>query len=115
MKTFKNVEIFGWTGVAIGIIRDGKREDATLLDHLNLILANAPFQTQQDCKEGRRLGEALEKVKDKDVIEIEESTHDWLKKIAEQITPPLYRTNGNIIYEHIKEGFEKLYQPGDKE
>ena len=115
MKVFKNVEIIGWTGEAIGITRNGKDEDAKLLDHLTLILVNAPFQTQVDSKEGRLLAEALRDAKGKDTISIEESTHTWLKTVAEKMAPAIYRTNGNIVYEHIKEGFEKPHQPKEVE
>lgn len=107
MKVFKNVEIMSWTGEAIGITTDGKVQDAKLLDHLTLILIGAPFQTQEDSKEGRLLAEALKEAEGKDTISIEESTHTWLKAVAEKVTPAIYRTNGNIVYEHIKEGFEK--------
>ena len=115
MKVFKNVKLIGWTGEAIGITRDGKVEDAKLLEHLTLILLGAPFQTQVDSKEGRLLAEALREAEGKDTISIEESTHTWLKTVAEKIAPAIYRTNGNIVYEHIKEGFEKPHQPKEKE
>lgn len=114
MKVYKNIQIIGWTGEPIGITRNGKVEEAKLVDHLGLILANAPFQTQMDSKEGMLLAVALRDAEDKDSINIEESTHTWLKKVAEQVTPAIYRTNGGIVYEVIKEGFEKIHQSAEE-
>ena len=111
MKRFKNVGVLNIKGDVLKMMVDGMEEELKLENLLNVILTNAPFQTQQDSKEGALLAQAIETGKGGEFIELEESTHEWLKKAAEQVTPALFRVNGNVIYEYLKEGFEKIHQP----
>ncbi len=88
----------------------------TTADMFEYILGNALIKTQNDSIQGTRLYNALEKARnDKgnagEFIEIEDGLHDWFKPIAEQMTPVLFRLNGNIVYEFIREGFEKAVAP----
>jgi len=115
MKRFKNEVISNFAGEDLEAEIDGVKEKMKLWNVINIILNNAPFKTQEDSKEGVLLALALKESKDKDTIEIEESTHEWLKKVAKELTPPMFRLNANVVYEHIKEGFEKAHQPKDKE
>ena len=116
MKVFQNVVIKNYKGEPIitkGTDRNGQEVDEgelRLVNVLWIILNNAPLKTQNDSIQGMRLAEALDKAKDNGVIEIEEGVHDWLKPIAEHLTPQLFRLNGNNIYLVIKDGFDKAKQ-----
>ncbi len=120
MKVFKNVPLNGYDGKPIQLpIRDSQdspmeMKDAMLVNILWLIWNSAPCETQVDSKNGRLLCEALDAAKGKRTIEMEEGVHEWLKPVAERVTPKVFRVNGNIVYEHIKEGFEKLRHPKDE-
>lgn len=106
-KIFKNVVVKGYDGKPIVInLEEGKKE-LTVVMAMRAVLNNAPLKTQQDSINGARLATALDEADDNGEIAIEEGTHDWLKPIAEQLTPQIFRVNGHIIYELIKEGFEK--------
>ena len=114
MKRFNNTTIPDYKGEPIKVVFPNEMEakELTLKQILWMILNNAPIKTQQDCKQGALLATALDTCKDGvEVIEMEEGTHDWLKPIAEQLTPALFRVNGHLVYEHIREGFEKANQP----
>lgn len=117
MKRFANEIINGWNEKPIRVPyqEEGseKREivDAKLYNIMYLIMVNAPFKTQEDSKNGMWLAQSLEKAKSNGFIEIEESVHDWLKKVTSEISPALFKIDGNIVYELIKEGFEKVRQP----
>lgn len=112
-KVFKNCPIQGFGGENIKIPQQKKGSnevevvDAKLTEILTIILNDAPLRTQDDSIQGFRLAEAIEAARDKKTIEIEDGVHDWLKPIAEQLTPMLFRINGNIVYKHICEGFDK--------
>ena len=114
-KKFKDTTIPDYKGEPIKILKPGDTEptDLTLKQVLWLILNNASLQTQNDAIQGMRLAQALDTSKD-GVIEMEEGVHDWLKPVAEKVTPQLFRVNGNLVYKHICEGFEKLEQPKEK-
>lgn len=112
MKRFKNVVLSAYNGDPIKIPKsdtDASLVDCTLKVAMQAILANAPMKTQNDSIQGMRLAQALDKADE--FIELEEGVHDWLKTVAEGLTPPLFRVNGNIVYELIKEGFEKPKVP----
>ena len=113
MKVFNNIEVTGYNNkpVNVQINEKGDTRILTWVEAFQFILNNAPLKTQQDSINGMRLQLALDKAKENgNNIEIEEGVHDWLKPIAEQFTPLIFRVNGNIIYEHIKEGFDKTGQ-----
>lgn len=112
MKTFKNVVLKDYKGEPIKWTNrtdngDIETNDLKLANILFMILNNAPLQTQNDSIQGVSLAKSLDAAKNGADIEIEDGVHNWLKPIAEKLTPQLFRVNGNIIYEHIKEGFEK--------
>lgn len=119
MKVFKNTVVLGYNGkpvmLPVGTAAPGKEPEmkvAMLTNIFWLILNNAPIQTQQDSIQGQRLATALDAAKD--TIEVEEGVHDWLKPLAEKVTPQLFRVNGNTIYKLIKEGFEKPNKPKEE-
>ena len=71
-------------------------------------------KTVQDSRSAMRILQAIDIAEDKEIIEIEEGDHDWLKKVADATCPRIFRANGSIVYDFIKEGFEKKHQPQDK-
>lgn len=109
-KVFKNTTIRGFKDKIIQLpVRKGDTDEVELVDAkfaelLMVILNNAPIQTQNDSIQGMRLATAIESANK--TIEFEDATYDWLKPIAEKVTPQLFRINGNIVYKHICEGFE---------
>jgi hypothetical protein len=112
MKVFKNQSIKGYNGEVIKVrVNPETVEDLNLHKVFWSILNNSPIKSQNDSIQGMRLAQALDKAKDSDTIELEDGTHDWIKPIAEQQTPSLFRLNGHLIYELIKEGFEKPNEP----
>lgn len=76
-------------------------------DMFQVLLLNASTKTQNDCIQGSRLFKALEDGKNEGYIVLEDGVYDWLRDIAESLTPMIFRYNGNIVYEFIKDGFEK--------
>lgn len=114
-KKFKDTTIPDYKGEPIKILKpnEPEPEELTMKQIFWLILNNAPLQTQNDSIQGMRLAQALDGSKD-GFIEFEDGVHDWLKPIAEKATPLLFRVNGNLVYKHICEGFEKPHQPKDK-
>jgi len=115
MKVFSNAPVKGYKGDDILIpMGDGLAPSGEFRHTLRWILNNAPIQTQDDSIQGMRLAQAIDAAEDKDNVEVEEGVHDWLKKVAEKITPTLFRINGNILYKHICDGFEKPHQPKEK-
>lgn len=105
-KVFKDNTVPDYKGEPIKVQKasDAEPEALTMKQILWLILNNAPLQTQNDSIQGMRLAQSLEGMKN-GKIEMEEGVHDWLKPIAEKVTPVLFRVNGNLIYKHICEGF----------
>ena len=121
-KGFKNIVLKGYNGESLKMgVRENEGDPLELkearLDFvMRVILNNAPLQTQQDSINGMRLAQALDKAKNgAETIELEDGVHDWLKPIAEKITPSIFRVNGNLIYKHICEGFEKVHPGKEKE
>lgn len=116
-KKFKDTTVPDYKGEAIKILKPNETEpeELTLKQMMWLILNNAPLKTQDDSIQGQRLAKALDTAKDGGIIEMEEGTHDWLKPIAEKVTPQLFRVNGNLVYKHICEGFEKPKEVKGKE
>lgn len=116
MKRFKDTTIPDYKGEPIKILKpdNPEPEKLTVKQILWLILNNSPIQTQNDSIQGMRLARTLDSSKD-GIIEMEDGVHDWLKTVAEKVTPQLFRVNGNLVYEHIKEGFEKPIQPNTKQ
>jgi len=112
-KTFKNTIINGYNDKPIILQTNtaGDTKEVTLEMALQVILNNAPLKTMQDSVNGMRLQLALDKAKDGADIVLEEGTHDWLRPIAESLTPQIFRVNGSIVYELIKDGYEKAVQP----
>ena len=112
-KRFSNKPIIGYNGkdpIKIPISQAG--ELSTEFRHVLLaILNNSEFKTMDDSIQGNRLANAIDKAEGKDFVEIEDGVHDWLKRKAEQVCPIIFRVNGSIVYEAIKEGFEKSNQP----
>ncbi len=78
------------------------------------ILNNSEFKTMDDSINGNRLATAIDEAEGKDEIVIGEGVHDWLKKRAEQVCPAIFRVNGSIVYEFVKEGFAKSHEPKAK-
>ena len=78
------------------------------------ILNNSEFKTMDDSIQGNRLATAIDEAEGKDEIVIGEGVHDWLKKRAEQVCPAIFRVNGSIVYEFVKEGFTKPHEPKEK-
>ena len=120
MKVFKNAVLTGYDGKPIKLpFRENEGDSLEFRDGrldfvLRIILNNAPIAAQNDSIQGMRLAQALDEAKDKKAIVLEEGIHDWLKPIAEKLTPQLFRVNGNIVYKHISEGFEKVQQPAEE-
>ena len=85
------------------------------------ILNSMELKTMDDSIQGMRLQEAIDEAEGKDLIEIGEGVFDWLKKKLEavnregfQLLPVLFRINGSIVREFIKEGFDKPYESKGK-
>ncbi len=113
-KVFKNIILNGYNGKPIKLqIREDEGDvleskEAKLDFILRIILNNAPLQTQQDSINGMRLAQSLDAAEE--TIELDDGVHDWLKPIAEKLTPTIFRVNGNIVYVHVCEGFEKSHE-----
>lgn len=113
---FSNGGVVGYNGkdkIKIPISQAG--EMSTETRHIFMaIMNNAEFKTMDDSIQGNRLANAIDEAEGKDFIEIGEGVYDWLKKKAEQVCPNLFRVNGSIVYEFVKEKFEKPHQPQGK-
>jgi len=119
IRVFKNVNLKGYDGkdIQVAVNEEGSGvvvKEAKMDFALRLILANAPIQTQDDSIQGARLAQALDEAKGKKTVEIGEGVHDWLKRVAEKVTPVIFRQNGNEVYKHICEGFEKAKEPAEE-
>jgi len=85
------------------------------------ILNVVELKTMDDSIQGGRLADAIDEAEGKDEIVIGEGVYDWLKQKLEvvdregyQICPRIFRVNGSIVNEFIKEGHEKPHQPSGK-
>ncbi|TRZ50376.1 MAG: hypothetical protein D4S01_06825 [Dehalococcoidia bacterium] len=114
----------GWSGKPIHIPKQEDPDDeksaivtadATICDIMQLLVSNAQYKTIEDSKEGRRLAEALEEAKKSKVIEIDQGTHNWLKKQSEMIAPQIFRISGEIVDNLIRDGWKKENLPKSKE
>ena len=116
-RHFSNEGITGYNDkdkIKIPITQAG--ELSTQTRHVfQAILNSAEFKTMDDAVQGNRLANAIDAAEDKDEVVLEEGVHDWLKKKAEQVCPAIFRVNGSIVYEFIKDGFKKPHQPAEKE
>lgn len=116
VKRFSNKPIIGYNGkdpIRIPMSQSG--EMSVEFRHVLLaILNNSEFKTMDDSIQGNRLANAIDKAEGKDFVDLEEGVHDWLKRKAEQVCPAIFRVNGSIVYEFIKDGFEKTHLPAIK-
>ena len=87
------------------------------LSILNLV----ELKTMDDSIQGGRLADAIDEAEGKDEFVIGEGVYDWLKKKLEgvdregfQILPRIFRVNGSLVNEFIKDGFEKPHKPETK-
>lgn len=115
-KHFQNQGLLGYNGtdrIKIPMTQSGGMSEETR--HIFLaIMNNAEFRTMDDSINGNRLASAIDAAEGQDEIVLEEGVHDWLKKKAETVCPSLFRVNGSIVYEFVKEGFAKPHAPGGK-
>lgn len=86
-----------------------------------MLMNNMPFKTMDDSIQGNRLATAIDEAEDKKTIEIGEGVYDWLiKKMNEkgqdgsEVCPTIFRVNGKVVYDFIKEGFNKPHEPKAK-
>jgi len=116
-KHYSNKGIKGYNDkdlLKIPISQSG--EISTETRHIFLaVLNNAEFKTMDDSIQGNRLANAIDAAEDKDEIILEDGVFDWLKRKAEAVCPTIFRVNGSIVYDFIKEGFDKPHQPSGKE
>ena len=115
-KHFSNGAIKGYNGkdeLKIPISQSG--EMSTETRHIFLaILNNSEFKTMDDSIQGNRLANAIDAAEGKDEVVLEDGVFDWLKRKSEQVCPVLFRVNGSIVYEFIKEGFKRAQEPSSK-
>ena len=121
--TYSNEGITGYNGkdkIKIPITQAG--ELSTETRHVfQAILNRISFKTNDDSVQGFRLANAIDEAEGKDTIEIGEGVYDWLKnKMAEadregyQVCPSIFRVNGGIVNDFIKDGFNKPHQPAEE-
>ena len=97
-------------------------EISTETRHVFLAILNrVQFKVNNDSIQGNRLADAIDEAEGKDTIEIGEGVYDWLiEKLKDvdregyQVCPFIFRVNGSIVYEFIKDGFNKPHQPAEK-
>ena len=119
--TWKAQEVVkGWNGKAIRIPKQEDPDDeksavitvdATTADVMQIIVSNAMYKTIEDSKEGRRLAEAIEASRKSKAIEIDQGTHNWLKRQSEAIAPLVFRVSGEIVDELIRDGWRAENEP----
>jgi len=121
---YSNKGVRGYNGkdlIKIPITQAG--EMSTETRHIFLaVLNSSELKTIDDSVQGNRLATAIDEAEGKDEIEIGEGVYDWLRKKLEavdregyQVCPRLFRVNGEIVNEFIKNGYEKPHQPKRKE
>ena len=97
-------------------------ELSTEVRHIFLVIMNEfSFRTLDDSIQGGRLADAIDEAEDKDTIVLGEGVYDWvIKKMVEtnkegnQILPYMFRVNGSVVHEFIKDGFNKPHEPAAK-
>lgn len=120
---YSNSGLLGYNGkdkIKIPISQAGQLSTETR--HVFLaILTSLELKTIDDSIQGNRLANAIDEAEGKDFIEIGEGVYDWIKKKLEavdregyQVCPRLFRVNGEIVNEFIKEGFEKPRQSSEQ-
>ena len=113
---YSNDGVLGYNGkdkIKIPIDQAGKMSTETR--HIFLVILNASeLKTQDDSIQGNRLATAIDEAEGKDEIVIGEGVYDWLKKKMDavnrdgyQVCPMLFRVNGEIVYEFVKDGYKK--------
>ena len=109
MKKFKNEVVKGYNGQSIIWNIDNKLQELKLVNVMWIILNSFNMQTQKDCIEGAKVANELDNVvkEEKDIIELEDTTHYWFYQVAEKITPSMFKVNGNAVYLQIKDGYIK--------
>lgn len=105
-KKFKNGTVLGYDDKPVKMVRGEATNpiEMTLKEILWLVLNNSPMASQNDSIQGARLAQALDAATD--FIEMEDGVYDWLVTVAEKVTPPLFKINGDRVYKHICEKFE---------
>ena len=85
------------------------------------ILNVVELKTMDDSIQGGRLADSIDEAEGKDEIVIGEGVYDWLKKKLEavdrdgyQICPRIFRVNGSIVNDFIKDGHEKPHKSSSK-
>ena len=96
---------------------EGKIEDCTDLGNLlRLLVFNIPRQnlTMEDSIRGSNLVQQIKESEGKQVLEIEEAEHDWIKKKVDAVAPMIFAINAVVIKRALDE-FERAHQPKGKE
>ncbi len=120
---YSNEGLVGYNGkdkIKIPISQAGQMSTETR--HIFLAILNVlELKSIDDSIQGSRLADAIDEAEDKDEIVIGEGVYDWLKKKMEavnregyQVCPLLFRVNGSIVNEFIKEGFNRPHEPQGK-
>jgi hypothetical protein len=109
MKKFKNEVVNGYNNKPIVWNIDGKQQELKLVNIMWIILNSFNMQTQKDSIEGAKVANVLDEVvkDEKDIIELEDTTHYWFYQVAEKLTPSVFKINGNAVYLEIKDGWIK--------
>ena len=88
--------------------------DMRVLDAMLHISNTFPCKTLDDSTKKRSLKQALLASVRTGKIELEPEVFKWLKTASEQVCPAVFRVNGSIVYEFVKEGFAKSHEPKAK-
>ncbi len=114
-RRWKNEVVKNWKGkpIRLPVVSDndeGESEvkDGKLVDVMRLLLVNSEFKTVEDSREGRRLIELVDKSKNASHIEMESGSHNWFKEKIKPICPPIFKFDGDEIYQLINEGYERV-------
>lgn len=82
------------------------------------ILGNLNLKIMDDSIQGARMADALDEAEDKDEVVLGEGVYDWLKKkvdVPDQdgglILVRMFRVNGKVVDDFIKDGHRKPHQP----
>ncbi len=86
------------------------------------ILNNTEIKTNDDSIQSVRFAIAIDEAEGQDAVELGEGVYDWLKKKLDatdkegyQLCPRLFRVNGSVVYEFIKDGYDKPHESSGKE
>ena len=82
------------------------------------ILGNLNLKIMDDSIQGARMADALDEAEGKDEVVLGEGVYDWLKKKIQEtdqegglIIVRMFRVNGSIVNDFIKDGHRKPHQP----